>query len=79
VSDKGHAFKVSLGTPRGKIFEGTVRFNLHRKMGFGATLPMSGNLGHKKAKEFKTMFVRVLTALKRTVEAACRHIMPNSG
>ncbi len=42
--------------------------------GFGATLPMSGNLGHKKANKIKTLFVRLLTALKRTVEAAYRHI-----
>ena len=74
VSDKGHAFEISIGTPHGKVFEGVGCFNLHRTMGFGATLPMSGNLGHKKAKKIKTTFVRLLIALKRAVEAACRQI-----
>ena len=32
-SDKGHKYQVSLCTPNEKIFEGTVCFNLHRKIG----------------------------------------------
>jgi hypothetical protein len=31
-SDRGHKYQVSLCTPDGKIFEGTVCFNLHRKI-----------------------------------------------
>ena len=31
----GHAYEVSIRTPTVRIFEGEVRFTLHRKMSFG--------------------------------------------
>jgi len=43
-SDRGHKYQVSLRTPDGVIFDGTVRFNLLRKMEFNASLRPSGDL-----------------------------------
>lgn len=37
-SERGHKYQVSLCTPDEKIFEGTVCFNLLRKIEFGARL-----------------------------------------
>lgn len=46
-SDTGHAYRVSLRTPSEVIFEGTICFNLHRKMGFEASLGFAPNFGTK--------------------------------
>ncbi len=40
----GRVYQVSLRTPHEVIFEGTVRFNLLRKMEFNASLGWSGDL-----------------------------------
>jgi hypothetical protein len=37
-SDEGHTFQVSLSIPGERIFEGTVRFRILRKLGFEATV-----------------------------------------
>jgi hypothetical protein len=43
-NDAGRVYQVFLRTPDGVIFEGTVRFNLLRKMEFNASLRPSGDL-----------------------------------
>jgi hypothetical protein len=40
-SDRGWKYQVSIRTPEGLIFEGTVCFNLHRKVGVSETLHIS--------------------------------------
>lgn len=47
-SNTGRAYEVSISTPDGKIFEGTVRLNLLRRIEFEATVRTNGNLTHKK-------------------------------
>jgi hypothetical protein len=43
-NDAGRVYHVSLRTPNGVTFDGTVRFNLLRKMEFNASLRPSGDL-----------------------------------
>jgi hypothetical protein len=40
-SDRGWKYHVCIGTPEGLIFEGTVCFNLHRKVGVSEKLHLS--------------------------------------
>lgn len=40
-SDRGWKYEVCIRTPEGLIFEGTVCFNLHRKVGLSETLHFS--------------------------------------
>lgn len=46
-SDTGHKYQVSLRTPGEMIFEGTVCFSLHRKLGFDESIQFTEMLDTK--------------------------------
>jgi hypothetical protein len=46
ASDAGHAYQVFLRTPAERIFEGSVRFSLHRKLRFEESIALTETFGH---------------------------------